>query len=106
MLEATSYGLIALGVILVASFCFVWVEEKAAMRVNRSRSLADENAINLLRIARAASVNRSRTEFAGREELPRFAPSFQMTSTAQARPSGPDGDSLLRERGPEGVSRG
>jgi hypothetical protein len=104
MLEATSYGLIALGVILVAAFCFVWVEEKTATRANRSSNLADENVINLLR--RAASENQSQTEFAGREELPRFAPSFQMTSTAQGRPSGPDGDSLLRERGPEGVSHG
>jgi hypothetical protein len=106
MLEATSYGLIALGVILVAAFCFVWVEEKAALRANRSASLADESAINLLRFARTAAVNRSQTEFAGREELLRFALSFQMTSPAQARPNGPDGNSLPHEQGPEGVSHG
>jgi len=104
MLEATSYGLIALCVILVAAFCFVWVEEKVAMRANRSPTLADENAINLLR--RAALVNRSQTEFSRREGLPRFAPSLQMTSTALGRPSSPDANSLLRERGPEGVSHG
>jgi hypothetical protein len=34
MLEVTSYGLIALGVILVAAFCFVWGDEKPALPAN------------------------------------------------------------------------
>lgn len=106
MLEVISYGLIALGVILVAAFCFVCVEEKAALQANRSPSLVDEKEMNLHRIARTAAVNRSRTGSAGKEELPRFALSLQMTSPAQARPGGPDGNSLPHERGPEGVSHG
>jgi hypothetical protein len=106
MLEATSYGLIALGVILVAAFCFVCVEEKTALQANRSPSLVDEKAINLPGIARTGAVNRSRTESAGREELTGLALSIQMTSPAQGRPSGPDGNSLPLERGPEGVSHG
>jgi hypothetical protein len=106
MLEATSYGLIALGVVLVAAFCFVWVEENSALQVDRLASLADERKMNPLRNAGAAGVDRSRTESAGREELTAWALPIQMTSPAQAHSSGPDGNSLPRERGPEGVSHG
>jgi hypothetical protein len=107
MLEATSYGLIALGVILVAAFCFIWVEERAALQANRSSSLVHESKINPLRNAGAVAVNQSGTESVGREEFTGLVLSIQMTSPAQARrPSGSDGNSLLRERGPEGVSHG
>ena len=69
MLEVTSYGLIALGVILVAAFCFVWGDERAALPANRSSSLVDESKMNPLRRAGTVAVNRSRTESVGREEL-------------------------------------
>jgi len=49
MLEATSYGLTALGVILVAAFCFIWVEEKAALQANRSPRLVGGSKVNPLR---------------------------------------------------------
>jgi hypothetical protein len=106
MLEATCYGLIALGVILVAAFCFIWVEERAALQANRSSSLVDETKINPLRNAGPVAVNRSRIESVGKEEVTGLVLSIQMTSAAQARPSGSDGNSLLRERGPDGVSHG
>jgi hypothetical protein len=103
MLEATSYGLIALCLILVAAFCFILAEERATLQANRSSSLVDESKINLLRDAGGMAVNQSGTDPVGREELVR---SIQMTSAAQARPSGSDGNSLLCERGPKGVSHG
>jgi hypothetical protein len=108
MLEATSYGLIALGAILGAAFCFVWVEEKAARRANGSARLADQCKMNPVGSAAAGAVNRSRTESAGRKQRTGLALSIQMTSPAQARTSGPDGNgnSLPPERGPAGVSRG
>jgi hypothetical protein len=106
MLEATSYGLTALGVILVAAFCFIWVEERAALQANRSSSLVDESKINPLRHGGVVAVNQSRTEPVGREELTELVRSIQMTFPAQARPRTSDGNSLLRERGPKGVSHG
>ena len=106
MLEATSYGLIALGLILVAAFCFILAEERAAVQANRSSSLVDESKINPLRNAGVVAVNQSGTEPVGREELTGLVMSIQMTSAAQARPRTSDGNSLLRERGPEGVSHG
>jgi hypothetical protein len=106
MLEATSYGLIALGLILVAAFCFILAEERAAVQANRSSSLVDESKINRLRNAGVVAVNQSGTEPVGREELAGLVLSIQMTSAAQARPRTSDGNSLLRERGPEGVSHG
>jgi hypothetical protein len=106
MLEATSYGLIALGLILVAVFCLVWVEERAALQAKRSSSLADESKMNPLRNAGAVAVNRSGIECVGREELPELVLSIQVASPAQTRPSGSDGNSLLRERSPEGVPHG
>ena len=39
MLEATSYGLTALGLIPAAAFCFVWGDEKPALPANCSPSL-------------------------------------------------------------------
>jgi hypothetical protein len=104
MLEATSYGLIALDLILVAAFCFILAEERAALQANRSSSLVDESKINPLRNAGVVAVNQSETEPVGREELPGLVLSIQMTSLAPARPSGSDGNSLLREQGSEGVS--
>ena len=106
MLEATSYGLIALGVILVAAFCFIWVEESVALQAYRSSSLVDERKVNLLRNAGPLAVNRSRTESVGKEAVTGLVLSIQMTSPAQARPRGSDGNSLLRKRGPEGISNG
>jgi hypothetical protein len=106
MLEATSYGLIALGLTLVAAFCFILAEERAALQTNRSPSLVDETKINPLRNAGVVAVNQSGTEPVGREELTGLVLSIQMTSPAQARPSGSDENSLLRERGLEGVFHG
>ena len=106
MLEATSYGLIALGLILVAAFCFILAEERAALQANRSPSLVDETKINPLRNAGVVAVTQSGTEPVGREELTGLVLSIQMTSPAQARPSSSDGNRLLRERGPEGVFHG
>ena len=106
MLEATNYGLTALGQILVAAFCLVWVDERAALQAKRSSRLVDESKMNPLRNAEALTVNRSEIEYLGREELTELVLSIQMTSPAQARPSGSDGNSPLRERGPEGVSHG
>jgi hypothetical protein len=106
VLEATSYGLIALGgVVLVAAFCFVCVEENAALQVNRP-CLFDESKMNPPRGAGTAAVSRSRAESADREELTGFALSIPKTSPSQGRPSGPDGNSPPRERGPVGVSHG
>jgi|SRR5580765_5749321 len=106
MLEATSYGLIALGLILMAAFCLVWVEERAALQAKRSSSLVDESKMNPLRNAGAVAVNRWGIEYVGREELPELVLSIQMASPAQTRPSGSDRNSLQRERGPDGVPRG
>jgi hypothetical protein len=106
MLEATSYGLMALGMILVAAFCFVCVEEKAALQANRSPSLVDESKMNSLRIAGTAAPNRSRTESAGEEELTGLVLSLQMTSPTQAHPGGPDGISPPREQGSEDAFHG
>jgi hypothetical protein len=106
MLEATSYGLIALGLILVAVFCLVWVEERAALQAKRSSSLVDESKMNPLRNAGAVAVNRSGIEYVGREKLTELVLSIQMTSPAQARPSGSDGNGLLGERGSEVGSHG
>jgi len=106
MLEATSYGLIALGVILVAVFCFIWVEERAALQAYRSSSLVDESKMSPLRNGGAVPVTRPRRESVGGEELTGLVLSFQMTSPAQARPSGSTGNSLLRKPGPEVISNG
>jgi hypothetical protein len=106
MLEATSYGLIALGLILVAAFWFILAEERAALQANRSSGLVDESKTNPLRNAGVVAVNQSGTAPVGREELTGLVLSIQMTSSAQARPSGSDGNSLLRELGPEGASHG
>ncbi|SRR6266481_1515829 len=107
MLEATSYGLIALGLILVAAFCFILAEERAILQAHRRSSLVDERKINPLRNAGVVAVNQSGTEPVGREELTGLVLSIKMTSPAQARrPSGCEGNSLLCERGPEGVSHG
>jgi hypothetical protein len=97
MLEATSYGLIALGVVLVAAFCFIWVEEKAALQANRSPRLVEGSKNN---------VSRSRKGFAGREKLTGLALLLQTTSLTRACPRGPDGNSPTRERGSSGVSHG
>src|SRR5579862_4287210 len=98
MLEATSYGLTALGVILVAAFCFIWVEEKAALQANRSPRLVEGSKINPLRNGGVVAVNQSGTEPVGREELTGLVRSTHIISPAQARLIGFDTDSLLRER--------
>ena len=97
MLEATSYGLIALGLILVAAFCLVWAEERAALQAKRSSSLVDESKVNPLQNAGAVAVNRSGIDYVGREELTELVLSIQMTSPAQARPGGSTGNSLLHK---------
>jgi hypothetical protein len=76
------------------------------VQANRSSSLVDESKINRLRNAGVVAVNQSGTEPVGREELTGLVLSIQMTFPAQARPRTSDGNSLLRERGPEGVSHG
>ena len=106
MLEATSYGLIALGVILVAAFCLIWVEERVALQAYRSSSLVDERQVNLLRTAGTLAVNRSRREFVGKQEITGLVLSIQMTAPAQTRPSGSAGLSLLNKPGPEVISNG
>jgi hypothetical protein len=106
MLEATSYGLTALGVILVAAFCLIWVEEKAALQANRSPRLVEESKINPLRNAGVVAVNQSGTDPVRREELTGLVRSIQIISPAQARLIGFDTNSLLRERGPKGGSHG
>jgi len=105
MLEATSYGLIAVGLILVATFCFILVEERITLQANRSSSLVEESKMSPLRNAGAVPVSRLRTESVGREELTGLFLSIQMTYLAQARPTVPT-ESLLRERGREGVFHG
>ena len=97
MLEATSYGLIVLGVILVAAFCFIWVEERATLQAYRSSSLVDESKGNLLRNVEPLAVNRSRRESVGKQEITGLVLSIQMTSPAQARPGGSTGNSLLHK---------
>ena len=106
MLEATSYGLIVLGLILVATFCLILVEERATRQANRSSRLVEESKMSPLRNAGAVPVSRLRTGSIGREELTGFFLSIQMTYLAQARPNGSNGNSLLREREQEGVFHG
>ena len=106
MLEVTSYGLIALGLILVAAFCLILAEGRVTLQANRSSSLVDNSEVNPLRNAGVVAVNQSGTKPIGREELTGLVLSIQMTSPAQARPSSSDGNSLLRERGLEGVFHG
>jgi hypothetical protein len=106
MLEATSYGLTALGVILVAAFCLIWVEEKAALQANRSPRLVEESKISPLRNAGVVAVNQSGTDPVRREELTGLVRSIQMTSPAQTNPSGSTWNSLRRKPGPKGVSHG
>ena len=77
MLEVTSYGLIALGVILAAAFCFVWGAEKPARPANCSRSLVADRKMNPIRRAGTAAVNRSRRESAAREELTEYCCQYQ-----------------------------
>jgi hypothetical protein len=106
MLEATSYGLIALGLILVAAFCFVWVEEKAARQANRSPRLVEKSKKNSFSSAGNETVCRSRRGFAGRETLTGAAQVLHATSLTQACPRSPDGDSPAREQGSSGASHG
>jgi hypothetical protein len=106
MLEATTYGLTALGVILVAAFWFILAEERAALQANRSCSLVDVSKSNPLRNAGVVAVNQSGTETVGREELTGLVLPIQMPPLAQACPSGCDTNSLLPERGPKGISHG
>jgi hypothetical protein len=106
MLEAASYGLIALGLTLVAAFWFILAEERAALQANRSSSLVDESKINPLRNAGVVAVNQSGTEPVGREELTGLVLSIQMTSPAQTHPSGSTWNSLRRKPGPEVISNG
>jgi hypothetical protein len=96
MMVATSYGLIALCVIL--AFYVVWGDEKPALPANCSPSLVDDRKMNPLREVGTAAVNRSRTESAGREGLAESVLSVQMTP--------PDANSPLRDWGPAGVSHG
>lgn len=104
MLELTSYGLIALGLILVAAFCFILAEERSALQANRSHRLVEKSEINPLRDAGVVAANQPVTEPVGREELTGLVLPIAMPSPAQARPSGSDENSLLRERALEGAS--
>lgn len=106
MLEATSYGLIALTVILVAAFCFIWVDERAALQAYRSSRLVEESKVNLLRNAGPLAVNRSRRESVGKQEISALVLSIRMAPPAHARPSGSAGNSLLRKPGLEVISNG
>jgi hypothetical protein len=106
MLEATSYGLIALGVILVAAFCVIWVEEKAALQANRSPRLVEGSKKNSFSSSGNETVSRSRTGFASREKLTGLGLLLQTTSLIQACPRGPDGNGPTAEQGSSGVSHG
>jgi len=106
MLEATSYGLTVLGLILVATFCSILVEEKATLQANCSSSLVEESKLSPLRNAGAVPVSRLQTESVGREELTGFFPPGEMTHLGQACPDRSNGNSLLRERGRDGVLHG
>ena len=106
MLEATSYGLIVLGVILVAAFCFIWIEERAALQAYRSSSLVDESKVNLPRNVGPLAVNRSRRESVRKQEMTGLVLSIQMTSPAQTHPSGSTWNSLRRKPEPEVISNG
>jgi hypothetical protein len=98
MLEVTSYGLIALGVILVLAFYLLCAEEKAALQENRPSSLVSEKKINPLRTAASAAMNRSQAESVGRKEPARLVLSLRLTAHDQACPSGLDGNGLPDER--------
>ena len=104
MLEVTSYGLIALGVILVAAFCFIWVEEKAALPVNRSPRLVDGSKKTSFSTSGNQNVSRSFTGFAGREKLTGLALFLQTTSLDC--PRSPDENYPTRDRRSSGVSHG
>ena len=104
MLEVTSYGLIALGVILVAAFCLIWVEEKAALPANRSRRRVDGSKKNSFSTSGNQNVSRSCTGFAGREKLTGLALFLQTTSLDC--PRGPDENYPTRERRSSGGSHG
>jgi len=106
MLEATSYGLIVLGVILVAAFCFIWVEEKAAQQANRWPRLIEGSKKNSFSSAGNETVSRSRTRFAGRDKLTGLARLLETTSLTQAFPRGSDGMSPTHEQGSSGVFHG
>ena len=105
MLEATSYGLIVLGVILVAAFCFIWVEERAALQAYRSSSLVDESKVNLLRNV-GLLENGSRRESVRKQEMTGLVLSIPMTSPAQTHASGSAENGLRRKPGPEVISNG
>jgi hypothetical protein len=104
MLEATSYGLIAVGVILVAAFCFIWVEEKAALPANRSPRLVDGSKKNSFSSTGNQNLSRSSTGFAAREKLTGLDLFLQRASLAC--PRSPDENSPNREQKSSGVSRG
>jgi len=106
MLEVTSYGLSALAVILVAAFCFLYVEEKLDLQANSSPSLVDDHKTNLVRSEGNAAVDRSRTESSGREERTGLALSVQMRSPVQGRTSCLDGSAPPRERETTRLSHG
>ena len=104
MLEATSYGLIALGVILVAAFCFIWAEEKAALPANWSPRLVDGSKKNSFSTSGNQNVSRSGTGLAGRKKLTGLALFLQTTSLDC--PRSPDENCPTRERRSSGVSHG
>ena len=104
MLEVTSYGLIALGVILVAAFCFIWVEDKAALPANRSLRLVDGRKQNSFSTSGNQNVSRSCTCFAGREKPTGLALLLQTTSLGC--PGSPDENYRNRERRSSDVSHG
>lgn len=104
MLEATSYGLIALGVILVATFCFIWVEEKAALRANRSPRLVDGSKKNSFASTGNQNLSRSSAGFAAREKLTEWDLFPQTTSLAC--PRSPHENSPNRDQKSSGVAHG
>lgn len=104
MLEATSYGLIVLAVILVAAFCFIWVEEKAALQANRSPRLVEGTEKNSVSRTGNQNVSRSCTAFAGRGKPTGLALLLQATSLVC--PRSPNENNPNRERRSSGVSHG
>lgn len=104
MLEATSYGLIALGVILVAAFCFIWVEEKAALQADQSPRTVDRSKKNSFSSSGNQNVSRSCTGFAGRKKLTELVLFLQTTSLVCPRSL--DENSPTREQRSSGVSHG
>ena len=104
MLEAISYGLIALAVMLGAAFSLICVEEKATPQANRSPRLVDGRKQNSFSSIGDQNVSRSCTGVAGREELTGSALFLETTCPTCLR--GTDENGPTREQRSSDVSHG